>query len=56
MAKRQHLTARQVLDEIFADQDSDFDPEIKDNRSESSTETRESVAGPLEHAVEPVFV
>ena len=55
MAKRQRLTARQVLGEIFADQDSDSDPEIEANRSESSIETRESVDGHSEHAAEPLF-
>lgn len=36
MDKRRRFTAQQVLDEIIGDEDSDFDPEIDDSRSESS--------------------
>ena len=36
MSKRQRFTVRQVLDEVFADPDSDYDPDVEDNRSESS--------------------
>ena len=35
MSKRLKMTPRQVLDEIFADEDSNFDPDVEDLRAES---------------------
>ncbi|KAK7095512.1 hypothetical protein V1264_006908 [Littorina saxatilis] len=42
MDKRRRFTAQQVLDEIIGDDDSDFDPDIEDSRSESSESTETS--------------
>ena len=33
MSKQWRITVRQVLDEVFADEDSDYDPEITDSSS-----------------------
>ena len=47
MSKRARYTVRQVLEEVFADEDSDYDPEEEDipaNLSENVSETGENVS------------
>ena len=46
MSKRARYTVRQVLEEVFADEDNDYDPEEEDiraNWSENVSETGENV-------------
>ena len=35
MSKRRHYTVAEVLDEVFADSDNDFDPDITDANDEN---------------------
>ena len=53
MNKWEHLTARQILDEVFGYQQRYSDPDIEDLRSQTNETSSEETIGKIHEVIKP---